>query len=144
MNLANPIPDTIELEYHEEIWQQSIDYENIPFRCCRCHTHGHLAKECPITQEEEEIRGPQRNKRESDQEEFQEVRKKKKSNKEPPHKDRKGKQPDAEKPNSFTILQVEEDEEDQHMDHHEDKGLDCSETSEMILAKRKAPSETQE
>jgi len=25
MNLANPIPDTIELEYHEEIWQESID-----------------------------------------------------------------------------------------------------------------------
>jgi len=72
------------------------------------------------------------------------VRNKKKANKEPPHKERKGKQPNTKKPNSFAILQVEEDEEDQHMDHQEDKGSDYSETSERILAKRKAPIETQE
>jgi len=30
------------------------------------------------------------------------------------------------------------------MDHQEDKGSDCNETSERILAKGKAPSETQE
>lgn len=54
MNLDNPILDSVEIEYHEEVWQQNLDYEHIPFRCCRCHEHGHLAKECLITWEEEE------------------------------------------------------------------------------------------
>jgi len=142
MNLENPIPDTIELEYHEEVWQQNIDFKHIPFRCRRCHTHGHLAKECPITREEEENREPPKKKREPDQEDFQEVRNKRKTNKEHPQKDRKGKQTNAVKPNSFAILQVEEDEEDQPMENQEDKGSNCSENSERNIAKRKAPSET--
>lgn len=62
-------------------------------------------------------------------------------NKEPPQKDNKEKQPDLVKPNSFAILQVEEDEEDQLMENTKDKGLDCSESGERNLAKRKAPSE---
>ena len=72
------------------------------------------------------------------------MRNKKKANKEPPQRDRKGKQLDTAKPNSFAILQVEDNEEDRHMENQEDKGSDCSETSESILAKIKAPSETQE
>lgn len=42
MNIAEPLPEYIELEYHDEIWQQPIDYEHIPFRCRRCHECGHL------------------------------------------------------------------------------------------------------
>lgn len=48
------------------------------------------------------------------------------------------------KPNSFTILQVEEDEEYQPMENQEDKGSDFSENSQRNLAKRKSPSETPE
>ena len=59
MNIANPIPYSVELEYHEEVWQENLDYEHIPFRCCRCHEYGHLVKECPIKMEEEERKSKQ-------------------------------------------------------------------------------------
>lgn len=48
MNITEPLPDLIELEYHDEIWNQTLDYEHIPFRCHRCHEYGHLLRECPI------------------------------------------------------------------------------------------------
>jgi len=54
MNIVNPILDSVELEYHEEVWQQNLDYEHIPFRFCKFHEYGHLVKEFPITMEEEE------------------------------------------------------------------------------------------
>lgn len=142
MNLANRTPDTIEFEYHEDVWQQNIDYEHIPFRC---HVHWHLAKECPITREEEESRSPPQKKRETiDQEEYQEVKNKRKVNKEIPQKRRKEKQSAPEKPNSFAVLQVEDEEEDQPMENQEDKGSDSSESSKRNHSKRKAPSEPTE
>ena len=72
------------------------------------------------------------------------MKSKRKANKETPQKDRKGKQSVTVNPNSFAILQVEEDEEDQPMENQEDKGSDCSESYERNLAKRKAPSELPE
>jgi len=30
MNIANPIPDTLELEYHEEVWQKTLDLNIYP------------------------------------------------------------------------------------------------------------------
>lgn len=56
MNIAEPLPKYIELEYHDEIWQQPMDYEHIPFRCRRCHEYGHLFKQCPLNKEEETLR----------------------------------------------------------------------------------------
>jgi len=56
MNIANPIPDSVELEYHEEAWEKNLEYKHILFRCLRCHDHGHLAKEFLIIMEEEERR----------------------------------------------------------------------------------------
>lgn len=53
MNIAEPLSEYIELEYHDEIWQQPMDYEHIPFRCTRCHEYGHLFKQCPLNKEEE-------------------------------------------------------------------------------------------
>lgn len=53
MNLANPLPENIEIEYHDEIWNQPIDYEHIPFRCRICHEYGHLYRQCPLKKEEE-------------------------------------------------------------------------------------------
>lgn len=47
MNITEPLPDCIEVEYHDEIWQQPLDYEHIPFRCRRCHDYGHLFRFCP-------------------------------------------------------------------------------------------------
>jgi hypothetical protein len=48
MNIAKPLPGSITLEYHDEDWSQTIDYEHIPFRCRKCHEHGHLFRECPL------------------------------------------------------------------------------------------------
>jgi hypothetical protein len=33
LNIAKPLPGSISLEYHDEEWYQTIDYENILFRC---------------------------------------------------------------------------------------------------------------
>ena len=41
------MPDGIELTWEDEEWFQAIDYEQIPFRCRRCHEHGHLFRDCP-------------------------------------------------------------------------------------------------
>jgi hypothetical protein len=48
LNIAKPLPGSIILEYHDEDWTQTIDYEHIPFRCRKCHEHGHLFRECPL------------------------------------------------------------------------------------------------
>jgi hypothetical protein len=28
-------------------WIQSVDYEHVPFRCRKCHEHGHLFRDFP-------------------------------------------------------------------------------------------------
>jgi hypothetical protein len=48
MNISKALPGAVTLEYQDEDWQQTIDYEHIPFRCRRCHEHGHLYRDCPI------------------------------------------------------------------------------------------------
>jgi hypothetical protein len=48
LNIAKALPGSIMLEYHDEDWTQIIDYEHIPFRCRKCHEHGHLFRECPL------------------------------------------------------------------------------------------------
>eukprot|EP00253_Pinus_taeda_P017858 PITA_17858 len=107
MNIANPIPNTVELEYHKEVWQQTLDYEHIPFRCRICHEYGHLFKEFPLTMEEEE------------------------------RKNKKVQKPHRGKANSFEILQEEAEDEDQTMEYQEDKEKDTSSSSERTHTKRK-------
>lgn len=63
MNITNPIPDKMELKYHEEVWQQTLNYEHKLFRCRRCYEYGHLVKECPITMEEDEKKSKQQKKK---------------------------------------------------------------------------------
>lgn len=141
MNLANPIPDSVELEYHEEVWQQNLDYEHIPFRCHRCHEHGHLVKECPITMEEEEGRSKLQKRGLVYQQGFQEVKSKRRTSKEKSKEDKREKQPFPGKSNSFEILQEEGEDEDQTMENQEDKKSDNSSSSERAHIKRKASSE---
>jgi hypothetical protein len=50
MNIAQALPGTVILEHHDEDWVQTLDYEHIPFRCRRCHEHGHLFRDFPLTQ----------------------------------------------------------------------------------------------
>ena len=44
MNISEPFPENIELEYDGKIWLQLLDYEHIPFCYRRCHKYGHLYK----------------------------------------------------------------------------------------------------
>jgi hypothetical protein len=48
MNISKALPGAVTLEYQDEDWQQTLDYEHIPFRCRRCHEHGHLYRDCPL------------------------------------------------------------------------------------------------
>jgi hypothetical protein len=48
MNISKALPGAVTLEYQDEDWLQTLDYEHIPFRCRRCHEHGHLYRECPL------------------------------------------------------------------------------------------------
>lgn len=87
MNIAEPLPEHIELEYHDSFWQQPLDYEHIPSRCRRCHEYGHLYRQCPLNKEEEYIRKREEQHREAERMEetdkgFQQVNRKKKPNRE--------------------------------------------------------------
>jgi hypothetical protein len=53
MNVSGALLEAISLEFKDEEWIQNIDYEQIPFRCRRCHEHGHLIRECPIMKKQE-------------------------------------------------------------------------------------------
>ena len=77
MNIANPIPGVFKLEYHEEVWQQALDYEHIPFRCRKGHEYGNLFKEFPLNAEEDERNTKQQRKTNEDDDGFQEVKHKK-------------------------------------------------------------------
>ena len=48
LNISKPLPGSISLEYHDEDWSQTIDYEHISFHCRKFHEHGHLFRECPL------------------------------------------------------------------------------------------------
>ena len=48
MDISKALPGSITLEYQDEVWNQTIDYEHIPFRCRKCHEHGHLFRDCPL------------------------------------------------------------------------------------------------
>lgn len=48
MHLTNALADTVKLYHDDYEWTQSLDYEHIPFRCRKCHEHGHLFRDCPL------------------------------------------------------------------------------------------------
>jgi len=49
MDLLGALSDEIILEVFDEEWVQTVDYEHIPFKCHKCHEHGHLLKDCPLS-----------------------------------------------------------------------------------------------
>lgn len=48
MRLDQPLPDMVSLAHHDNEWIQPLDYEHVPFRCRKCHAHGHLFRDCPL------------------------------------------------------------------------------------------------
>jgi len=48
MDLSKDLASEIELLWEDEEWLQAIDYEQIPFRCRKCHKNDHLVRNCPL------------------------------------------------------------------------------------------------
>jgi hypothetical protein len=65
-NVSGALPEAIILEFRDEEWIQSIDYVQILFRCRRCHEHGHLLTECPLSKNQE----PKNTKQYQDEDDF--------------------------------------------------------------------------
>jgi hypothetical protein len=53
MDVSGALPESTSLESRDEEWIQRIDYDQIPFRCRRCHEHGHLFREFPVNKKQE-------------------------------------------------------------------------------------------
>ena len=47
MDVSGALHDGLWLEFRDVQFFQAIDYEQIPFRCRKCHEHGHLFREFP-------------------------------------------------------------------------------------------------
>ena len=47
MHIAKTLPESIILAHEDTEWTQPLEYEHIPFRCRKCHEHGHLYQDCP-------------------------------------------------------------------------------------------------
>lgn len=52
MDLSRALPDEVILEVCDEEWVETVDYEHIPFRCRKCHEHGHLFRDFPLNKME--------------------------------------------------------------------------------------------
>ena len=48
MPLAKALNDSVSLFHDEFEWIRSIDYEHVPFRCRKCHEHGHIFSDFPL------------------------------------------------------------------------------------------------
>ena len=48
MHLVQALPDSVSLSHDDYEWVQTLEYEHVPFRCRKFHTHGHLFCDCPI------------------------------------------------------------------------------------------------
>ena len=52
VNLEKGLPEAINLSLGDWCHLQELDYEQIPFKCLRCHAYGHFARNCPKAPEE--------------------------------------------------------------------------------------------
>lgn len=48
INIREGLAGTINLDWGPDIIPQILDYENIPFRCHRCHAYGHPVSKCSL------------------------------------------------------------------------------------------------
>jgi len=101
MDLSGALMDAIILEVYDEEWVQAMDYEHIPFRCRKCHEHGHLYRDCPMNNVERNVKTTV----DKNPEGFTKVGGKGKGRKRPKKKINEERQPSH---NSFKILEEEE------------------------------------
>lgn len=100
LDISKELLENIKLSWHDEEWIQPINYEYIPFRCHRCHEHGHLFRQCPLNAP---IQDPNQKGRERDEDNFEKVRQRRKTTK----KNLNQEQSQPQMKNRFDILQEE-------------------------------------
>jgi len=103
MDLSGALPDEVILEVFDEEWVQTVDYEHIPFRCRRCHEHGHLLRDCPLSKAENK----NKNNTMKDTDSSHRVVHKGKSGKKGPKQHQAGGQKDNQ--NQYQVLEVDDE-----------------------------------
>ena len=48
MDLSWALLESIRMIWEDEYWVQNLDYEQVHFRCHRCHKYGRLFQECTL------------------------------------------------------------------------------------------------
>ena len=48
LDIRNGLASDIDIKHGESVFNQSLDYVGIPFKCNRCHNYGHLASHCHL------------------------------------------------------------------------------------------------
>jgi len=69
MDLSGALPDEVILDFFDEEWVQIVDYEHILLRCRKCHKHGHLFRDFPLSRADNKSK----NNAMKDRESFQKV-----------------------------------------------------------------------
>jgi hypothetical protein len=60
-DLNKEVPHSIEVRFSGiSIWQP-VTFKNLPFTCFKCNATGHIARECPVLIEQQEVDGPRTN-----------------------------------------------------------------------------------
>jgi len=55
MDISSALLGSVTLEYQDEDWNQTMDYEHIPFRCRKCHENGHLFHDYPLNAQNSKV-----------------------------------------------------------------------------------------
>lgn len=118
MDVSGALHEGLSLEYRDEDYFQAIDYEQIPFRCRKCHEHGHLMRYCPLIRKEVETETTQSHK---DKETFIKPKSRQRENR---RKNIKGNTDRNNHSNPFVILDLETNSEDKHKTLASDAGQD--------------------
>jgi hypothetical protein len=58
LNIRKGLAEEIELSWGDKSIMKKLDYEGIPFKCRRCHKHGHNASEFHLPMWGKKIQGP--------------------------------------------------------------------------------------
>lgn len=56
LNPSRGLAQKINFQYKDYVFEQILDYENLPFWCHRCHEYGHLAKDCLLSRRRRRFR----------------------------------------------------------------------------------------
>jgi len=51
MDLEKGLREAVQIKIDEWSFRQTLNYEQIPFKCSICHDHGHFTKNCPKSQQ---------------------------------------------------------------------------------------------